>query len=211
MKRVVLFSLLTMLVLASSSAYAQQRYPLGFGNLALKVDYFSFTEDAFEDVDLEDGIYIGVEGYMPLLYPNLYVGLETGWAGSENEGDLFIRGRESDYDLDATLVPIELNAKYAFEINPNLVLDLGAGISVNYFDLELDVEDSPADGDADDWVFGGQFFADINYKLYNNWFLGANIKYQITDDLELDTDDGEIDTDVSADNFRVGAHVGLLF
>lgn len=209
MKRIVLLSLLTVLVSMSPSVYAQQTYPLGMGNLALKVDYFSFTDDVFEDVDLEDGIYIGVEGYWSLLLPNLYVGLETGWAGSENDGDIFFRGRETDYDLDATYIPIELNSKYAFEINPNLVVGLGAGISFNYFDIELDLDDFSAD--QDDWVFGGQFFADVNYKFYTNWFVGADIKYQLTDKIEIDADDGNFETDVNADNFRAGVHVGLSF
>jgi hypothetical protein len=54
----------------------------------------------------------------------------------------------------------------------------------------------------DEWLFGGQFFVDVNYKV-DNIFFGANLKYQITEEYD------DIDTDFS--NFRIGAQIGLLF
>jgi putative transport protein len=54
------------------------------------------------------------------------------------------------------------------EIAPQWVLGVGAGISYNYFEIEA----NNIDRDADDWVFGGQFFAEINYKMNDAWFLG---------------------------------------
>jgi opacity protein-like surface antigen len=83
------------------------------------------------------------------------------------------------------------------------VLDFGAGISYNYFKIEAE----DIDADADDWLFGGQVFADINYKINKDWFIGINGKYQFTDDLEFDN----IDTSTNANNWRVGAQVGLMF
>ncbi len=69
-------------------------------------------------------------------------------------------------DIDVTYIPIELNLKYMAEIAPQWVLGVGAGISYNYFEIEA----NNIDRDADDWVFGGQIFAEINYKMNDAWF-----------------------------------------
>jgi len=60
------------LLLVATSAYATDKYALGKENLALKVDYISFTDDAFDEIDLEDGVYVGLEGSIALM-PNLYL------------------------------------------------------------------------------------------------------------------------------------------
>jgi len=208
MRKIFLLSLMIVFVFASTTLYAAEKYSLGMGNIALKVDYINFTEDAFENIEIEDGVYVGLEGYYA-IYPNLYLGLEAGWAGPENDDDVRINGEKVNVDLEVTYVPVELNLKYAFELAPNWVMDLGAGISYNYFQIEL----NRLDADEDDWVLGGQVFADINYKLSNQWFIGINGKYQFTDDLELEFRDQDIKRtqDISADNWRVGAQVGLMF
>lgn len=206
MKKVFLMSLLMVFVFASTTLYAAEKYSLGMGNIALKVDYVNFTEDVFGDVDLEDGVYVGLEGYYA-IYPNLYLGLESGWAGSSNDDYVNIDGERVKVDIDVTYVPIELNLKYAFELSPTWVMDLGAGVCYSYFEIEGD-RDS---GSADDWVWGGQVFADINYKLSNQWFIGINGKYQFTEDLDFDYRGEDIDTNTSADNWRVGAQVGMMF
>jgi outer membrane protein W len=195
-----------MVVFASTSLYAAEKYSLGMGNIALKVDYINFTEDAFEDIEIENGVYVGLEGYYA-IYPNLYLGLEAGWAGAENDNDIEFRGEQVNVDVDVTFVPIELNLKYAFELTPNLVMDLGAGVSYSFFEVEFD----GIDESGDDWLFGGQVFADINYKLSKAWFIGINGKYQFTDDLELEFDEDDVETDTSADNWRVGAQIGYMF
>lgn len=203
MKKILLLSLMLALVFAATSAYAAEGYPLGSQNVSLKIDYISFTEDVFDDIDLESGVYVGIEGYYA-IYPNLYLGLEAGWAGSENDDEIDIEDiGEVDVDIDLTYVPIELNLKYAFELSPTWVLDLGAGICYSFFEVEAD----GIDESADDWIFGGQVFADINYKMSEQWLIGINAKYQFTDDLEFD----EVDTETSADNYRVGAHIGMMF
>ena len=100
-----------------------------------------------------------------------------------------------------------MNLKYVFELDPNWSIGVGAGISYNYFKIEA----NNIDESVDDWVFGGQVFADINYKLSKEWFIGINAKYQFTDDLEFEVRDQDINTKTSADNFRVGAHIGYMF
>jgi len=202
MKKLLALSLMIVFVFASTTLYAAEKYDLGMGNVALKIDYINFTEDAFDEIDLENGVYVGLEGYYA-IYPNLYLGLEAGWAGSSNDDDIDIGGDTINVDIDVTFIPVELNLKYAVALSPDWVWDIGAGVSYSYFKIEA----NDIDEDADDWLFGGQVFTDINYKLSKDWFIGINAKYQFTDDLEFDN----IDTETSADNFRVGAHVGMMF
>ena len=206
MKKILLLTLMLVFVFASTTLYAAEKYALGMGNIALKVDYINFTEDVFDNIDLDNGIYLGLEGYYA-IYPNLYLGLEAGWAGTQNDGDIDIGGEKRNVDIDVTFVPVELNLKYVFELDPNWSIGVGAGISYNYFKIEA----NNIDESVDDWVFGGQVFADINYKMSKEWFICINAKYQFTDDLEFDERDQDIDTKTSADNFRVGAHIGYMF
>jgi hypothetical protein len=144
----LLFSLLAVLfVFSSTTVYAAERCALGISNFALKVDYLSFTDDIFGDIDLDNAIYVGLEGYTA-VWQNLYLGMETGWASSENDDDI----GNINVDIDVTFIPVELNLKYMAEITSQWVVGLGAGISYNYFEIEAD----NINRDADDWVFGGQ-------------------------------------------------------
>jgi hypothetical protein len=200
MKRLVLYAILVSLVFVPT-VYAQQKYSLGFGNVALKVDYFRFTDSGMKDLDLQNGVFVGIEGYVAPFLPNLYFGIETGWAGTSGN----FRYREFSADLSTDYIPIEFNIKYAFTARSDFVFDVGAGFSVNYFDLELDL--GRWSTSSNDWLFGGQFFADADYKFGNGWFVGANVKYQLTQNIHLEG----MDTDTSASNFRVGGQVGFLF
>jgi outer membrane protein W len=197
---------MVVLVFASTS-FAAEKYALGMGNIALKVDYINFTESVEVnnidfDLELDKGIYVGLEGYYA-IYPNLYLGLEAGWAGTSNDDDGEIDGQEINVDIDVTFIPVELNLKYVFELDPNWNIGVGAGISYSFFEIEAD----GIDESVDDWIFGGQVFADVNYKMSKEWFIGINGKYQFTDDLEFD----DFDTETSADNWRVGAQIGYMW
>jgi opacity protein-like surface antigen len=207
MKKVFLLALMVVLVLMATTVYATEKYALGNSHIALKVDYFTFTDDVFDEIDLEAGPYIGLEGYYGIV-PNLYVGMEVGWAGTSN--DEFVEALDSDVDIDVTFVPIELNLKYAFDVSPALVIALGAGASYSWFNVDVDV-DEIGDADQDDWVFGGQVFADINYKLNNQWFIGINGKYQFTEDLEFEVEGEDVETSANANNWRAGVQVGYMF
>jgi outer membrane protein W len=154
------------------------------------------------DLELDKGIYVGLEGYYA-IYPNLYLGMEVGWAGTSNDDDGEIDGVEINVDADVTFIPVELNLKYVFELDPNWNIGVGAGISYSFFEIEAD----RIDESVDDWIFGGQVFADVNYKMSKEWFIGINGKYQFTDDLEFD----DFDTETSADNWRVGAQIGYMW
>jgi hypothetical protein len=134
-------------------------------------------------------LYVGLEGYGE-VFPNLYVGAEIGQGFNVD-----VLGEE------ITFVPIELNSKYAFEVVRNLVLDFGAGISYVY--VEIRDEGPFGSGQTeDDWLFAGQFFGDLTYKIH--WFsIGVNAKYQITEDFS-----GE---DFNLNNLRVGTQIGVMF
>jgi hypothetical protein len=197
MKRLLTVLLITLFVMLSSVVFAAERVPLGAGNLALKVDYINFTDGDMENLDVDSGLYVGIEAYSCLtdIAPNFYIGMEVGY--SNIDGDVDISGRNRD--TEATFVPIELNLKYAMNIAPNLGIDLGAGPSINYAKIEAP---RSTFGTEDDWLWGGQAFVDLNLKL-NQFFLGINVKYQVMENFE--------DTDVSFRNWRIGGQAGIMF
>lgn len=174
----------------SMDAYAEEKAPLGIGNVAVKLDYIVFTDDYWSDSNTEDdGLYIGLEGYGEIT-PNVYIGGEIGTAAN-----ITVFGNDIQY------VPVELNIKYAMAADQNFVLDFGAGASYNYAELTIERIGGP-DIEEDDWLFGGQFFAGVAFKI--NWFfIGADAKYQITEDFK--------DSDFDFSNWRLGGKVGVVF
>jgi hypothetical protein len=213
MRKLLLVSLLFVMVLGSSTVFAADKAPLGAGNLALKVDYIHFTESFLEDADVDNGLYVGVEAYSELadIAPNFYIGMEVGYTNPQGDlsGNVFVPGIgivHIDADTETTFVPIELNLKYAIKASPYLVIDIGAGASLNYATAEISVPDYDISVDDDDWLWGGQIFADLNYKI-NQFFIGINAKYQITEDYEIE----DFETDVSGKNWRIGGQAGIMF
>ncbi len=196
MKKLCLFSLTIIFVLVSTVTYAAERAPLGMGNLAVKLDYLNFTDDLVDDFDVDDAFYVGLEGYGEIA-PNLYIGAEVGYANPD--GDIL------GIDTEITFVPIEVNLKYAIKPDPNLVIDFGAGVSYNYVDEDLSYRSESVS--EDDWLFGGQFFVDLNYK-FSKFFIGLNAKYQITEEFE----EWSLDiADHNLNNWRVGGQIGIMF
>ena len=214
MRKRVFILMVVAVALMAGSAEAQQKYPLGYGNFAVKVDYLRFTGSEMDDLGLANAPYIGAEFYFPIFIPSLYLGLEAGyaWSSGDRTYTFFLLNQNPinvNVDLDVDYVPIELNAKYVFDLSHCWALDFGGGLSVNYFSIDTSAEITGSkthlNGDAD-WLFGGQFFMDLDYKA-GPWLFGANIKYQLTDDISLH----DIDTDVSGSNFRVGGQLGYMF
>jgi len=204
MKKLILFCLIGVFVMTSTVVFAQEKAPLGIGNLALKVDYIAFTEDDLDDLDVDSDLYLGIEGFYEVS-PNFYLGLEVGWTNPE--GDVY------DVDTELTYVPVELNLKYAAEVSPHFVIGFGAGVSYNYAEIELDAatgtfedietgEELGSSVDEDEWLFGGQLFLDLNYT-FDAFFFGINGKYQLTEEGD--------DLDVSFDNWRIGGQIGFFF
>jgi hypothetical protein len=191
MKRLMLFCLIGAFVVASTAVSAQEKAPLGNGNFAVKLDYIVFTDGHFDDVGNEDdGLYIGLEGYGKIT-SNLYLGGEIGTGTNIDLG-----GEE------ITFVPVELNLKYAKEAARNFVVDFGAGLSYSSVEIQYRPFFGAAREKRDDWLFGGQVFADLTYKI--NWFsIGVNGKYQITEDFK--------DEGIDLSNYRLGVQLGIVF
>jgi hypothetical protein len=187
MKRLFLYSTILVLIIASNAVYAEEKVPLGKSNFALKLDYIQFTDDFWSDLD-DDGLYIGIEGYFEIM-PNVYLGGEVG-----NGVNIELLGDSISF------VPVELNVKYATETAPNFVIDFGAGLSYNYAEIDFTSLSTRIDGD--DWLFGGQIFGDLIYKI-QQFFVGVNVKYQITQDFREENFD--------LNNFRLGAQIGMTF
>jgi hypothetical protein len=191
MKKVMLLCLTGAFVMISTVVSAQEKAPLGKGNVAVKLDYIAFTDDYFDEPGNEDdGLYVGLEVYGEIT-PNWYLGGEFG------TGNILF-GEES-----ITLAPIEVNLKYAKEAARNLVIDFGAGPS--YSHVELQYEKSVFWGyveERDDWLFGGQVFADLTYKT-RSFTIGVHGKYQITEDFK--------DEGVDLNNYRLGVQLGFVF
>jgi len=194
MKRLFLISICIVFVMTSAALHAQerlpQRVPLGNGNFAVKLDYIAFTDGYFDKPGHEDdGLYIGLEGY-GRIYRNLYLGGEVGGAAN-----ITIFGE------DISFFPVEVNLKYAIEAARNFAVDFGAGVSYSYAKLQ-DHSLFGSDRERSDWLFGGQFFAELTYKI--DWFsIGVNAKYQITQ--------GFRDEDFDLSNWRIGAQIGVVF
>ncbi|MGV8074507.1 MAG: hypothetical protein AB2L11_08130 [Syntrophobacteraceae bacterium] len=232
MKRLIVLSLVAVMISVAGLAQAEQKCPLGNGNVAFKIDYLRFTDSKIADRNAENAIYFGGEAYVPVMGSNFYLGIESGYAfssgdesytyydGSDEYGDYYIK-QQYDYDID--YVPIELNAKYVVAINPCWAMDIGAGLSYNYLKLhgkfkgtyyvvpyEGPRENLESGSDSadlvDDWLFGGQFFYDVNYTS-GQWFLGANVKYQLTESKGLKY----FGEKINADNLRVGLQAGFMF
>ena len=197
MKRLLLVSLVVFFIILSTTAFAAEKASLGAGNVALKLDYISFTESEFEDAEIDTGYYIGLEAYGEVS-PNLYLGAEVGYANPDGN----IEWEGINVDTEATFVPIEVNLKYAFKAAPNFVIDVGAGVSYSFAEFEEKPSAHFAPFSEDDWLFGGQFFVDLNYTI-NQFFIGVNAKYQLTEDFQ--------DFDFNYNNWRIGGQVGLMF
>jgi hypothetical protein len=191
MKRLRLFVLIGVFVLASTVASAQEKGPLGNGNFAVKLDYIAFTDGHFDDfVNEDDGMYLGLEGY-GRIGSNWYLGGEIGTGTNIDFG-----GEE------ITFIPVELNLKYAKEAARNLVVDFGGGLSYSYVEIEPSTFFGSGQEERDDWLLGAQVFADLTYKI--NWFsIGINGKYQITEDFKNEG--------IDLSNYRLGVQFGVVF
>ena len=210
-KLLLLSTVIAVVMLLGTNAHAE-KFDLGAG-VAVKVDYFHFLDSIIGAVNAQDGVYVGVEAYKQLLFPNFYLGLEAGWTGTSGTlnptpaGDNIFGLTGGTYHADITYVPIELNAKYIFPLSPCWNLGIGGGASINYVDVNA--TGTGFDGiTVNGFLPGGQFFGELNYK-YQNWYFGINVKYQLTAQEGISL--YNYSTSVTGDNIRVGGQIGLTF
>lgn len=174
---VALISLLVLFAVAVPNLCAEEKGPLGKYNFAFKMGAFNTIEGIR---NTEAGVYLALEGYGEIKR-NIYVGGEIGVGVSLLAG---------------SFTPLEFNVKYAIEPASNLVIDFGTGIAAVGVDDFGIIEDNKA------WLFGGQFFTDVSYKI--KWFyFGVDGKIQITQNFE--------ERDFGFNNFRYGLKTGVLF
>jgi hypothetical protein len=192
---------------------AKQKAPLGGVNLAVKADLINFTDHFFQLIDEEHRPYTGIVGYGK-IYKNVYIGGEFGYCSVSNDfqnDDLLHQHRA--YDADLTFW--ELNAKYAKNLSPYIVISAGGGFCWIKIDGAFEVRNFILVDDQymqtvdkrvpeADWLFGGQIFTDLTFKYH--WIqLGINAKYQMTQ--EMKNEGGNFDLN----NYRLGGHLGVLF
>lgn len=231
MKKSLWVSISTVLVMAFSAAHAEERANLGNFPITLKIGFINFMDEAWEEGDVKYSFYPGLEGYARVFH-NLYIGGELGYVSSEELVDAFL-GMPIGHNRSLTFLPLELNLKYAIEAAPSFFIDFGAGVSYSYAsvqeELYLVTDYSVYDDSA--WLWGGQFFVDLTYKV-KRFLVGLSWKYQITQSLEVDPlKSSELigslppllqqlapkilgfDVFDQADfsNFRIGGYIGVTF
>ncbi len=197
---------------------AADRYQIS-PEFAVKVDYFHFFDSAIKSAGAQDAVYVGGEFYYPVFFPNFFLGVEAGWAGPSGTISETAFGRVASLDTDITYIPIELNMKYVMPINPCWNFAIGAGVSANYMNFDttlsgLNLAGNSVSINANDnqGLFGGQFFAEFNYR-YLNWEFGIDAKYQLTtqEDFHFATPVGVGILPISGDNVRAGGHIRWMF
>lgn len=188
MKKIVAALLLAAsFVLLSTVGYAADKITLGKNNFAIKVDSINF-----DNKNTDDGVYVGAEGYKE-IEKNLYLGAEVGYISTDSKVTIF----GATVNSDTIFLPVEINMKYAVRIIDHLIVDFGVGGSYNYAKEEISGSDS-----EDEWLFGGQFFGDVNVTI-GKVFLGINSKIQFTDKGR--------DTAKNYSNWRIGGQIGIIF
>ena len=189
MNKKIIYGFAGAILIMSSNIQAQADKPYGDVSFATK---FSIA-DTF-------GAYAGVEGYKN-IYPNVYLG---GAIGYTNYSELF--------GIDLSMMPIELNMKYAHKLSNNFIFDIGAGVSYtrmavttrpfSFFGLDIpEITDS-------EWLPGGQLFLGLTYKA--KWgFIGINaLAHSMVD--SADSTNPDADTPF-VNSWRAGMHIGMRF
>jgi hypothetical protein len=175
----------------NTSVYGARGETLGIGNFIFKVDNIKFSEDVWEENDIENSYYAAIQSYGHIAH-NLYFGGELGYTKST--------GNVSGVDTELTFVPFAINLKYVLAITQMLQLDFGVGGSYTFIDGQ--VAPGTITGDADkDHIWGAQGFMSINF-VFKRFFIGADTTYQVTEDIAKD---------VNLNNYRIGGHIGITF
>jgi|GEM_PF-1386034 len=195
MKKAIINAVAVLMILGISiSVQAQEVYPLGYGNIAFKLDYFSLDDKVFQGASKNSGLSLGFEIYGQIV-SGLYVGYE-----------LALATQTADFSntakVETTYVPMELNLKYIFGFGRSFRWHIGGGLSYNYGEHKVKSTGIPPPTKASDWMGGGQIFTNFSW-IIRNTFIGFDMKYQVTGDFEK--------TNFTFDNYRIGGHIGWMF
>jgi len=100
------------------------------------------------------------------------------------------------YDEAGTdVTSIEINPHYVVEVSPGLFV--GGGPGFGYMSIDT--------AGGDDSVLGVQVGGSVHYNLSDTVFLGADARYQLTQDANFGA------TTVSMDNWRIALKAGVSF
>ena len=187
-KRTILYVMLLVGIFCSP-AYSQ----MANGSVGVKVDYISFPDSNLGDADVDAGIYYGLEAYKSVLGGLLQVGGEIGYANPDGEVKVSGTTIKSEFRF----VPVEANAKFVSHLGDSLSYSIGLGLSMIFVDADLRTVLAV---DEDNWLWGGQFFGELNYAV-GNFIIGLDAKYHWTESFKDD----------DYHNIRAGAHIGWQF
>ena len=136
---------------------------------------FDFDEDMYT-------LQIGAKS--PWSFSNWNVSLfgEVGW--TENHDNALrppILGGTAESTLD--IVPLTFNVKFDCPISGGLSAYVGGGLGASYVDAEISSTLLPAfDESGNDWVFTGQVFAGLDYRVDETWDVFAGLRWIYFDD-----------------------------
>ncbi|HBT96230.1 MAG TPA: hypothetical protein DEB25_00540 [Desulfobulbaceae bacterium] len=130
----------------------------------------------------------------------------VGYFNAEKTEDYFTSytnfyGFQSGYEVNmqADVVPLALSLKAGIETGP-VTLYIGGGVDLLFVNMELEYRDSYRDyyydryhysDDDNDVIFAGHVMAGITFDINPRMFVGAEVKYLATDDIEMSFYGGE--------------------
>jgi len=197
MKKQFIVLLVSVMVMFSSIAFAEEvakgKTALDNQHIIVKIDQISFTSSTLRGYGIDEDYFIGIE-YAQETTRNTLLCLEIGYANPSGD----YRNLQGNVSMDTTFIPLELNFKYLFDLE-NIVIDIGGGLSLNHV---REKRSGAINTTHDDWLFGVQFFSDINY-VFGDFFAGANVKGTLTEDVK--------GFNHSYDNWRMGLQAGMMF
>lgn len=213
MKRFILFSLIAVLIFASTSALAANIDR--DTKVAIKVDWLTFTDDLLADTGSNEALYVALDMRSPLT-ENFDIGMEIGYIkfAGDITGPKEISGKSGNFigtwENNIRYIPIEVNLSYSRDFD-SFVYTLGAGISGNFVDLDVDVIDTSGvpftfRDDESAWLLGAQIFVDLSFEG-ESYFFGIDGKYQFVEEQDFFNKWLEI----NFSNFRTGIHIGKHF
>lgn len=212
MKRFLLFSLVAVFILMSTSALAAGLDKRAKGSI--KVDWLTFTDDLLEDTDSDEAIYVGLEMRSPVS-DYFDIGMEIGYVGFTRDitGPTEISGRPGTFtgtwENTIMYIPIEVNVSYTRNLG-SLAYTLGGGLSGTFVNLEVDINDIGIPftlaGEENNWLIGAQAFFDLSFNG-ETFFFGIDGKYQVVEEEDFFNNWLQI----NFSNWRTGLHVGAYF
>lgn len=95
-----------------------------------------------------------------------------------------------DVDVDVDIIPVTFNVKLERALSGNLNGYIGAGIGAAYISLDASSDDPFGDDSDSSWVFAGQVFAGLSYKVNPAFEIYSGARWIYYADPSFDVDFG---------------------